>query len=164
MSEDKSFPVYTGRGKTITVTPRKKTKVVDMKKLQELYDANSDKEVYTGMKEDWFFTAIPIKSKEDIDELSLRASCWATPVVEIDDSGDYIDCYIEVEADIYQAIYAYGFRGGYGEFDFWLTDFFKRYRKLDYENTRAFFAEVKESLEKYESVMETKNKIKEKTL
>ena len=140
--------VYIGNGKTIYPEIQAKTKIVDIDKLRKLFTENQGKEIYAGMSTDWFFTATPLKSEADIDNLSLRASCWDTPVVMIDDVKT--DWYIEVDKKIYGMILEMGYKRGIYRFEFWLNDFYNRFNKLEYGKLKAFWAEVETILSKAE--------------
>lgn len=157
MDETKEVKAYIGNGVTVKRPVLNKTKIVDMAKLRKLYQENKDKEFYTGMATDWFWTAHQIKSEGDIDNLFLRSTCWDTPIVEIDD--EKIDCYIKVDKEIYSAIREEGYNRGIYRFEFWLPDFFQRFNALKYEELKRFWDEVKTTLERYEANPEAlKNK------
>lgn len=142
--------VYVGGGKTITVATNSQTKVFDIPKALTLFEKNKAMEMSMGMAEDWFFTGQQVKSKEDIENFPLMASRWATPVIEI--NGDREDCYIAIDKAHYGTIHGYGFKGGIGKADFWLTNFHKRWRKLKYEPLKKFWAEVDTLLARYEPI------------
>lgn len=140
--------VYVGGGKTITVTTGAQTKVFDIPKALAIFEKNKNAEVCMGMAEDWVFTGQQVESVEEIEKFPLMSSRWATPVIKID--GEREDCYIAIDKEHYSTIHAYGFRGGINKADFWLTDFYKRWRKLEYEPLKKFWAEVDTLLARYE--------------
>lgn len=79
-----------------------KVRVLDVPKAIAIYEANSDKKVYVGMKTDSYWTFNKIEKEDDITDYHCPITNWDTPVIEVD--GETIDCYVEIPTHVKDTI------------------------------------------------------------
>ena len=78
--------------RTIATRPIGKTKYMDWDKVQKIVNENPDSVIRAGLREDWNNTSGLIFAKgKYYDGYVFGASCWATPIVDVD--GEEIECY-----------------------------------------------------------------------
>lgn len=67
-------------------------KYMDWKKVQQIVDENPNSVIYAGLQEDWNNTSGLIFAEgKYYDGYVYGASCWATPIVDVD--GEEIECW-----------------------------------------------------------------------
>lgn len=67
-------------------------KYMDWQKAQKIIDENPNSVIYAGLMEDWNYTSgLIFANGEYYNGYVFGASCWATPIVDVD--GEEIECW-----------------------------------------------------------------------
>ena len=86
---------FMGAG-AVATNPIGKTKYMDWNKVKEIIKENPDSVIYAGLMEDWNNTSgLIFANGECHNGYVYGASCWATPIVDVD--GTEIECWTEEE-------------------------------------------------------------------
>lgn len=151
--------VYIGNGQTITVSDSINGKVIDVKKLKEIIKNNKDKEIYCGMRSDWYFTAKKVSGEFDFLKDSLvYYSSWDTPVVRIgEDREEEIDVSIE-DNGAYTAGAYDGYNRAQMDTYYIPREIKDRLRKLKYDLREPFVENLTKLLNELEEVGAQTNK------
>lgn len=79
-------------GIDIATKPRGDMKYLDWKKAKQLIKEHPDSVIYAGLMEDWNNTSGLIYAMGNFyDGYVYGASCWATPILDID--GEEVECW-----------------------------------------------------------------------
>ena len=82
---------FLGAG-AIATNPMGKTKYMDWDKVKEIIKENPDSVIYAGLMEDWNNTSgLIFANGKYYNGYVYGASCWATPIVDVD--GKEIECW-----------------------------------------------------------------------
>ena len=82
---------FMGAG-AVATNPIGKTKYMDWNKVKEIIKENPDSVIYAGLMEDWNNTSgLIFANGECHNGYVYGASCWATPIVDVD--GKEIECW-----------------------------------------------------------------------
>lgn len=140
---------YIGNDQTITMPAHENmTATLDLEKAMALFVENAETEVLIGMRNDWFFTAIPIESVRDIETLPLMSSSWDFPVISID--GIKQECYILVDKKIRNYCYQDGYNRGVSHATFWTGDLVETVEELLYDDIITMRDEINEIIARYQ--------------
>ena len=76
--------------------PVGKMKYIDLEKVKQIIETHQNAIIYVGLREDWNNTSGLIYARgKYYDGYVYGASCWATPIVDVD--GTEIECWTEEE-------------------------------------------------------------------
>ena len=76
--------------------PVGKMKYMDWEKVKQIIETHQNAIIYAGLREDWNNTSGLIYARgKYYDGYVYGASCWATPIVDVD--GTEIECWTEEE-------------------------------------------------------------------
>ena len=79
-------------GIDIATKPRGDMKYLDWEKAKQLIKEHPDSIIYAGLMEDWEWTSGLIYAQGNFyDGYVYGASCWATPILDID--GEEVECW-----------------------------------------------------------------------
>ena len=82
---------FLGAG-AVATKPIGKTKYMDWNKVKEIIKENPDSVIYAGLMEDWNNTSgLIFANGKYHNGYVYGASCWATPIVDVD--GKEIECW-----------------------------------------------------------------------
>lgn len=112
---------FLGAG-AVATKPMGETKYMDWNKVKKIIEENPDSVIYAGLMEDWGNTSGLIFAKgKYYNGYVYGASCWATPIVDVD--GREIECWTYEET-----------KEGSGKPD-WLM-FGDIYKEMDFYNEK----------------------------
>lgn len=85
------FSGFFGPG-AVATKPIGNMKYMDWQKAQKIIDENPNSVIYAGLMEDWNYTSgLIFANGEYYNGYVFGASCWATPIVDVD--GEEIECW-----------------------------------------------------------------------
>lgn len=88
---------FLGAG-AVATKPMGETKYMDWNKVKKIIEENPDSVIYAGLMEDWNNTSGLIFAKgKYYNGYVYGASCWATPIVDVD--GKEIECWTYDETE-----------------------------------------------------------------
>lgn len=143
--------VYIGHGQTIQVTPNDKVMfLLDIEKLEKIFESSPEKEITVGATGDWYWTAETIKGKEEFEKIKkgyglLRASSWSRFSIDQEE-----DCTVEVPLQFYRIVRHHSFLDGMHKVDQWLFYLYKDgISKMEYKQIKEMQKELEPIIKKY---------------
>lgn len=143
--------VYIGNDQTIKVTPNEKLMyLLDIDKLEKMFNENPHEELVVGATGDWYWTAETIHNKEEFEEKRkgyglLRASSWSRFSINQED-----DCTVEVPIHFYRLVREHAFLDGMHKVDQWIFNLYKDgIVNMKYEVIKEMQKELEPIIKKY---------------